>query len=324
MKASPNREQQVFLIVGGVIFGLILVVVIYNMIQDPKQTVVEEVRRPLVVAPANRPSEDAKRPWIETVKPAPIFENAQNQAGTPPEQAEAQATEGAAPGSGGGPDQTAAVHQAGGAGQGGTPPVAAAVAQHPATAKKGNKVAPGATRPGGAADPIGTWAAREQVMPEPEEGPPPKARTPAASGKPTQTTRETDPRQQRSTHNDPAAAKAPKPTATAPAPMPQQAKASPQPAQSPREETADATGGYTVQLGSFSSSDRAKAVQEKVKSVVFEGHAMPQFQKANTVNGQSHYRVRLGPFASQKQAELAAQLVKRQTGYDGKVLSPGK
>ncbi|MBF0178079.1 MAG: SPOR domain-containing protein [Magnetococcales bacterium] len=321
MKASPNREQQIFLIVGGVIFGLILVVVIYNMIQDPKQTVVEDIRRPLVVAPANRPSEDAKRPWIETVKPAPIFESTQSHAVVPPQpgQVDEQPAGAAAPG-----EATGAAQAAQAEGGQRSVPIAAAVAT--AVARKGNKVPPAAVaaKPEGGADPIGTWAAKEQreeVMPEPEEGPPPKAKT---NGK--------------QSHNEPATAKPPRgkteqvaarpsapPAAPSAAPPEQHAKVSHRPAREANSGDAeDVKGSYSVQLGSFSSADRAAAIQEKVKKVVFEGHPVPVFQKVGTVSGQSHYRVRLGPFATQKQAELAAQLVKRQTGFEGRVLSPGK
>ncbi|MBF0154486.1 MAG: SPOR domain-containing protein [Magnetococcales bacterium] len=327
MKASPNREQQIFLIVGGIIFGLIVVVVVYSMIQDPKQTMVEDVvRRPTVVAPANRPSEDAKRPWIETVRPAPIFENAQARTVVPPRPDQAgELPSGAANEEAGHPDQQQAAQGGQQAAQSGqkSPPVAAAVA--PAAAKKGGKTPPAASKPGGNADAIGAWAAneqREQVMPEPEEGPQPKAKPGANAKQPP-----------RPAQGEPSpAAKGvrtkgdPSPPRTAQQTQPTKAPA--QPANEEPEEAAPAAapagGGYSVQLGSFNSSDRAKAVQEKVRKVQFEGRPMPLFQKVNVVSGQSHYRVRMGPFSSQKQAEQAAQLVMRQTGLEGKVLSPGK
>ncbi|MBF0425566.1 MAG: SPOR domain-containing protein [Magnetococcales bacterium] len=306
MKVSPNREQQIFLIVGGIIFGLIVVVVVYSMIQDPKQTVVEDVvKRPTVVAPANRPTEDAKRPWIETVRPAPIFENAQARPVIPPPRSDQVAEPGAiaAPEGVTAPEQPAA--------EGGQKP--AATAPTAATAKKGAKHPPTVAKPAaGGNDAIGAWAAREQVMPEPEEGPPPKGK--------------------------PAAKPAPRPSPAEPANTAKAARTKPEatppraaqpaaPAKEEADEEAPAStpsGGYSVQLGSFNSSDRAKAVQEKVRKVSFEGHPMPLFQKVSTTDGQAHYRVRMGPFATQKQAEQAAQLVQRQTGLEGKVLSPGK
>ncbi|MBF0359218.1 MAG: hypothetical protein HQL70_11500, partial [Magnetococcales bacterium] len=49
MKASPNREQQLFLITGGVILLLILAVVIFNMVRSPTEFVEEKVaQRPMV------------------------------------------------------------------------------------------------------------------------------------------------------------------------------------------------------------------------------------------------------------------------------------
>jgi cell division septation protein DedD len=49
MKASPNREQQLFLITGGVILLLILAVVIFNMVRSPTKIVEEEeTQRPMV------------------------------------------------------------------------------------------------------------------------------------------------------------------------------------------------------------------------------------------------------------------------------------
>lgn len=79
MKASPNREQLLFLAAGGVILVVIVVVVLFNVMRVPRQVIEEKiVPRPMVAMPekeaAANSTAPADSPWISK-RVAPVFEN---------------------------------------------------------------------------------------------------------------------------------------------------------------------------------------------------------------------------------------------------------
>ncbi|MBF0126430.1 MAG: SPOR domain-containing protein [Magnetococcales bacterium] len=90
------------------------------------------------------------------------------------------------------------------------------------------------------------------------------------------------------------------------------------------EKPLPAEGGYTVQLGAFSSEEKASALVAKLSAIKFEGKPLPVTQQTIKVGKQVMYRVRLGPFASQARAKQAAGLASRQAAVEGTVLRPGQ
>ncbi len=76
----------------------------------------------------------------------------------------------------------------------------------------------------------------------------------------------------------------------------------------PRRPTAEATGRYTVQVGAFASSDRARTLAEQIREVGFETRIV-QIPESRWI------RVRVGRFQTQAQVrELIARL--RSLGFD--------
>lgn len=79
MKASPNREQLLFLAAGGVILVVIVVVVLFNVMRVPRQVIEEKITpRPMVNMPEKEEpassAAPADAPWISK-RVAPVFEN---------------------------------------------------------------------------------------------------------------------------------------------------------------------------------------------------------------------------------------------------------
>ena len=80
MKTSETREQQLFLVAGGIILALILGVVVFNMVQklgkSPRET--ESVSPRPMVKLAAPVKEDGKRDaWIDAIVPAPVFKSSE-------------------------------------------------------------------------------------------------------------------------------------------------------------------------------------------------------------------------------------------------------
>ncbi|MBF0628494.1 MAG: SPOR domain-containing protein [Magnetococcales bacterium] len=102
----------------------------------------------------------------------------------------------------------------------------------------------------------------------------------------------------------------------------------PPPPKPPVEETADkatpAEGSYHVQLGAFSTEEKAGTLIAKLAAVKLEGKPLPVAQQPIKVGNKVMYRVRLGPFSSSVRAKLAAGLVSKQVGVEGTVLGPGQ
>ncbi len=78
------------------------------------------------------------------------------------------------------------------------------------------------------------------------------------------------------------------------------------------------TGGWMVQVGSFSAQDTARQIAANLKELGF-----PAFVGAVQVNGKTLYRVRVGAMSDRASAE--ATLQKLRTSYPGaSVIAPGR
>ncbi len=72
-------------------------------------------------------------------------------------------------------------------------------------------------------------------------------------------------------------------------------------------------GSYFVQVGSFSQESGAREVSAKLN--------MDSNIYYVNVDGQNYYRVRVGPFINEKEAEVALAKVKYNGAYDAKIVS---
>lgn len=72
---------------------------------------------------------------------------------------------------------------------------------------------------------------------------------------------------------------------------------------------AAAPGGWTVQVGSFSSHDNASALVQTLKRQGFEAHI-----NEHTSGGAVHFRVRVGEFESRDSADALAIRIRGETG----------
>lgn len=91
-------------------------------------------------------------------------------------------------------------------------------------------------------------------------------------------------------------------------------------ANKPVEEPVLIENGYAVQLGAFSSEEKAAALVAKLSTLKFEGKALPVTQRSVNIGNKVMYRVRLGPFSSQARAKMAAGLASREAAVEGTVL----
>lgn len=113
-----------------------------------------------------------------------------------------------------------------------------------------------------------------------------------------------------------------------PKPSPDSVALSARPGTKPVEEASDKAeageGGYTVQLGAFSSEEKATALVAKLGALKIGSKPLPVIQQTIKSGKKVMYRVRLGPFSSSAQAKQAASIASRQAAVDGTVLSPGQ
>ncbi|MBF0293566.1 MAG: SPOR domain-containing protein [Magnetococcales bacterium] len=116
-----------------------------------------------------------------------------------------------------------------------------------------------------------------------------------------------------------------------PMPMPHPGAATPPPKPPKPEDEAKPDkpaptpeGGYSVQLGAFSSGDKAAALVARMSAIRFDGRPMPVAQQSIKSGNQVLYRVRLGPFPSPEKAKMAAAMAQREAGVGGTVLRPGQ
>jgi cell division septation protein DedD len=80
--------------------------------------------------------------------------------------------------------------------------------------------------------------------------------------------------------------------------------------------------GYSIQIASLSNSERSQALQNKLRSVMFNGKRMPVYQQTADVRSKTYYRVRLGPFSTRTKAERAGRLIEEKIGMEGRLIKP--
>lgn len=76
--------------------------------------------------------------------------------------------------------------------------------------------------------------------------------------------------------------------------------------------------GWSVQVGSFASRDNANGLQKKLKD---KGY--PAFVYRNASENPPLFRVRVGPYTQQAEAESAAQRLREELRLDVKVVANG-
>ncbi|MBF0379645.1 MAG: SPOR domain-containing protein [Magnetococcales bacterium] len=82
--------------------------------------------------------------------------------------------------------------------------------------------------------------------------------------------------------------------------------------------------GYSMQIASLSNAERSRALQSKLRSVMFNGKRMPVYQETANIRSKTYYRVRLGPFSTRTKAEKAGRLIKEKIGMEGRLIKPSK
>ncbi|MBF0164886.1 MAG: SPOR domain-containing protein [Magnetococcales bacterium] len=300
MKASPNREQFLFLVTGGIILVLILLVVIFNMVRSPGDLIVEkETQPPPKVKVGDRAGDANKSAWLTQVAPAPIFNTDAGKGEAKPEpRIEIDAKDLTAPDSNAKEESTKS-----------RDPWSAKEASALESARLESKPlpkevglstakAPPAPTDGHVAPPMPQMATTPGARPAP---PPPArggaqapndAKNAAASNKP-------NPRDP--VEESDAGEENPKPQKSAPG------------------------NGFTVQVASFNDTEHAEALVAKLSSLMFEGKRMPTFISNPKAGAKTVYRVRLGPFQTQQRAQQAANMAQTKIGgVKAVVLNPGQ
>lgn len=90
----------------------------------------------------------------------------------------------------------------------------------------------------------------------------------------------------------------------------------PTPAPQPAEVPAAATGGWVVQLGSFSSADNASALSAKLRTQGYNAYTVP-----SQVDGKSITRVFVGPVIDREGANRLRDELARRSGSKGLVVA---
>ncbi|MBF0448046.1 MAG: SPOR domain-containing protein [Magnetococcales bacterium] len=325
MKASPNREQQLFLITGGVILLLILAVVIFNMVRYPAERITDEVPvRPVVKLTDSSGRISGQYPRIG---PAPVFSNHGNEPEISTEQIINQAVIK--------PGQQAEMamnsnpeHILGGetpderlTGGWNRSPGSLEAARQENSLKLAQKKAAETpkiptlsvkrdqNKPSKNAEPVTDFSQAIADMMN-------KKKQAQAVVPPQQTV-------DKPVAVLPAPQPAPPPIQiikSAPAVSPAPVLAQPEPEPTPAQITTN--NGYSVQVASFSSSERADAMQNKLNAYMLDGRRVPVYQGQAVVQGKTYYRVRLGPFSSLDKAHRANSLIKSKAGISGQIINP--
>lgn len=349
MKTSPNREQQLFLVAGGVILVLILVVVTVNVMRStdsPEQVTEENVTpRPVVNLPA--PGKNADRTagsssWAADTAPAPVFGKDQEEQ---PDQEEAD-LETPAEGDEGSVRPPSQAHQATGATNKGRSSALSPLdgaremlatnrgkgntgreedgedSVEPNTASERNPGATGTSRLSRTATepPLSTSKAPASK----KVGKTSKKETHVAlTSEETRTLPKARPSGKNASAQKPAEdysdviAKIARKNEIKPTPSaPQSAKVSPP----DMHQSAPGRDGFSVQVASFSQASKATELVEKVSALLFEGRRLPVYQSG----GRGHYRVRIGPFANRMKAERVVRFVSQKAGISGHVMPPSQ
>ncbi|MBF0183822.1 MAG: SPOR domain-containing protein [Magnetococcales bacterium] len=77
MDSTSQREQQLFLIMGGVILALIIGVAIFDLFgKSGGSDFAFDEPRPVVKQPVAKPEESKKQDWVDAMAPAPVFQAA--------------------------------------------------------------------------------------------------------------------------------------------------------------------------------------------------------------------------------------------------------
>ncbi|MBF0215339.1 MAG: SPOR domain-containing protein [Magnetococcales bacterium] len=310
MKASPNREQFLFLVTGGIILVLILLVVIFNMVRTPGDLITEKETQPAPkVKVGDRTAEANKSAWLTQVAPAPIF-NADGEAKKEDSKVEIDAKDLSAPDNA--PKEPAKTQEAW------SPKDASALE----SARLDSRPMP---REGG------LNPARTPLAPpgDSHAGRPPLPKMGNESG-----SRAAPPQPSAQDHADHASDQT-----TAPGAAPKrQPKGAQKPAPEETEEPEEPTEGdktaqktntappnaFSVQVASFNDTEHSTALANKLSNLMFDGKRMPVFQITPKVGKKTVYRVRLGPFPTMARAQQAANLAATKAGVKGTVLGPNQ
>lgn len=77
---------------------------------------------------------------------------------------------------------------------------------------------------------------------------------------------------------------------------------------------------YQIQIAAFATADKAKAMADRLGSLMFQGRRMPVNQSNATVSGKTYFRVRAGPFSNRNNAEAALQFLGQKAGVSGSIV----
>ena len=94
-------------------------------------------------------------------------------------------------------------------------------------------------------------------------------------------------------------------------------KPEPAPEKPAQPAAAKIENGWVVQVGTFSNTQNALRLRDKLKSL---GHAV--HTDSVTVGGKKALRLRVGPFADRARADKAQAQIRKETGVAGVVQSP--
>ena len=108
-------------------------------------------------------------------------------------------------------------------------------------------------------------------------------------------------------------------TAQPPAAPARSAAADPRPARGPLPPVAAAAPGYAVQVGSFSSSDSARAMKRRLAEQGYES-----FVSVGGSGAGQRWRVRVGPFAARARADRVAGRLEGREGLATWIVTLGE
>ncbi|MEO5378444.1 MAG: SPOR domain-containing protein [Magnetococcus sp. DMHC-6] len=329
MNVPYNREQQFFLVTGGIILVLILVVVIFDLIRSPESNREEVAIVPTpVVKLTDSENESARgKPWITSGSTAPVFSNSSSNSNdeikinVPPRDTgslslTADTTMLQKPSAPPTPVTPLSILPKPGPVMGEPPPMD--------VENEGNQDL----------EPIST---EDLVNQDLHSGS--KANLSGGQGTklPTPHVKEKSQKGKIAEPLNAVAASTPAPSEdgkhVAVAPPPVRSKSAPHtgtPVPSPAAKTAvtaesskagsspvssSAGGKFVIQIASFTAEANALAVQKQVSNL-----KIASYHSNVSVNGRPYYRVFAGPFATRSESEQALKLLQSQSALTGKIL----
>ena len=316
MKTSESREQQLFLVAGGIILAFIIGVVVFNMVQESAEDNVTDANvspRPVVTSAMPAKEATKKTSWIDGIAPAPVFSAANDSPSFPP--------------------ITARVVE----NQKDLPIKKSADGQDLARTMAPSSSVPAES--GGSMKALGSWfpnagalEAVRQVLLDDETFPIEAAssddgRSPGEYVRPLAVHNHTEERE-----FPPGTAPGLLSTALNASPM-LRLRMSPVPSKFPPSvasankiasirSSISADPGYWVRLASFASEKNAFGLLQDLSVIPFESGEMPASKSDIIVNDQIYYRIQVGPFSNHAQADRAAHLVRRRVNMTGIIISP--